>query len=133
MAHLSACTITENQNPANFSSVEIGEQKFEVEIANTNESRQKGLMFRESLEKNKGMLFVFDYEEKHSFWMKNTLLPLDIIWISKDKKIVDIQAMQPCTEDPCKSYQPIANSKYVLEVGAGIFYGKLGDKAMIDF
>jgi uncharacterized membrane protein (UPF0127 family) len=133
MAHLSACTITEDQNPAKFSSVEIGEQKFEVEIANTNESRQKGLMFRENLEKNKGMLFIFDYEEKHSFWMKNTLIPLDIIWISKEKKVVDIQTMQPCIKNPCKSYHPNKNSQYALEVGAGVFHGKLGDNVKIDF
>ena len=133
MAHLSGCAISNNENPARFSEVKIGEQSFEVEVVDDDESRQKGLMFREKLEQDKGMFFIFDYEGKHSFWMKNTLIPLDIIWISEDKKIVDVQTMQPCITEKCESHRPEIDSKYVLEVGAGIFRGKTGDLVEISF
>jgi uncharacterized membrane protein (UPF0127 family) len=127
MAHLTSCSIPTDKNPTKFSTVEIGQQSFHVEIANTNETRQRGLMFREKLADNEGMLFLFDSPDKHSFWMKNTLIPLDIIWISDDKKVVDIQTMQPCAKDPCPSYQPPNEAQYVLEVGAGKFRGEIGD------
>jgi len=90
-----------------------------VEIADDYAERQTGLMFREELEKDSGMLFVFDKEEFHSFWMKNTLIALDIIWIDENLKIVDIQYAFPCVEEPCKVYTPKEKAKYVLEVKFG--------------
>ena len=87
-----------------------------VEIADNNEERAKGLMFRSFLEQGSGMLFVFDDEDYHSFWMKNTLIPLDALFISKSFEIVDIKHMEPCKQDPCISYRAIKPAKYVLEV-----------------
>jgi len=133
MAHLSGCSISNSENPAKFSQVKIGEQLFQAEVVDTNESRQRGLMFRKKLADESGMLFIFDYIGKHSFWMKNTLIPLDIIWISDDKKVVDIQTMQPCLTENCASYVPKNDSQYVLEVGAGKFRGNLGDSVEISF
>jgi len=133
MAHLSGCSISSSENPAKFSQVKIGEQLFQAEVVDTNESRQRGLMFRKKLADESGMLFIFDYIGKHSFWMKNTLIPLDIIWISDDKKVVDIQTMQPCLTENCASYVPKNDSQYVLEVGAGKFRGNLGDSVEISF
>lgn len=127
MAHFTGCSISDDENPANFLKVQVGEQSWQVEIADDDRSRHRGLMFREILEDNKGMLFVFDESRRHSFWMKNTLIPLDIIWISEDKKVTDIQTLQPCKTEICESYQPETNAKYVLEVGAGKFRGNLGD------
>jgi uncharacterized membrane protein (UPF0127 family) len=132
MAHLTSCSISNTENPAKISTVKIGDQVFQAEIADTNELRQRGLMFRENLAKNSGMIFIFDHIGKHSFWMKNTLIPLDLIWISADKKVVDVQTLQPCTKDPCQSYIPKNDAKYVLEVGAGIFRGILGDTVEFD-
>lgn len=132
MAHLSGCVISNKQNPAKFSTVKVNKQSWQVEIADTDELRQRGLMFRENLDENKGMLFFFDHVGTHSFWMKNTLIPLDLIWISEDKKVVDIQTLQPCKKDPCPSYTPANNSKYVLEVGAEKFRGNLGDLVEIN-
>ncbi len=93
---------------------------FKVQIADTDEKRRKGLMFVEKLPEDEGMLFTYNQEWIYSFWMKNTLIPLDIIWFNKDKKIVDIQTMQPCETDECPSYTPKWKAQYVLEVNAGL-------------
>ncbi|MBL7055570.1 DUF192 domain-containing protein [Candidatus Woesearchaeota archaeon] len=93
--------------------------KVKVEIVDEPEERMKGLMFRESLGKQEGMLFIFESEDYYPFWMKNTLIPLDMMWISDDKTIIDIQTAVPCEEDPCPSYYPVGDSRYVLEVNAG--------------
>jgi len=99
--------------------VKIGDAKVLVELAVTPEEKAKGLMHREYLDENKGMLFIFEDEKAPSFWMKNTLIPLDMIFINSDNKIVDILIAEPCKKDPCKSYMPKADAKYVLEVNAG--------------
>ena len=95
-----------------------GKQQIKVnaEIADDSSKRMLGLMFREKLDENAGMLFVFDDEDYQTFWMKNTLIPLDIIFINKDMKIVDIKHAFPCKEDPCKQYNSSKPAKYVLEV-----------------
>lgn len=90
--------------------------KISVEIADDNNEREKGLMFRERLDENSGMLFVFDDESYRSFWMKNTLIPLDIIFIGKNFEIVDIKNAVPCREYPCALYKSSKPAKYVLEV-----------------
>jgi uncharacterized membrane protein (UPF0127 family) len=107
--------------------ITVGNQTFSVEVATTSQERQRGLMFRESLEPGTGMFFIFEKEDFYGFWMKNTLIPLDIIWINADKKIVDIQTLQACTEKPCDSHIPSQKALYVLEVNAGEFEGKIGD------
>ncbi|MBN1170248.1 DUF192 domain-containing protein [Candidatus Micrarchaeota archaeon] len=91
----------------------------EVEIANTMTTRAKGLMGRTILGENEGMLFVFDKEERHSFWMLNTTIPLDAIHVSKNGTVVDILQMDPCTLLQCTSYLPKEKSRYVLEVNQG--------------
>ena len=110
--------------------IENGERtiKMNVEIADDNGKRMQGLMYRKELGENSGMLFVFDNEDYYSFWMKNTLIPLDIIFISKDMEIVDIKNAQPCNEDPCALYKPSKPAKYVLEVNNG-FAAKNGIKS----
>ena len=109
---------------------------FEVELSITNEEQMLGLMFRKSLGKNKGMLFVFEKEGGSSFWMKNTLIPLDIIWINENKEVVFIsENTQPCKEDSCFSIAPDKKAKYVLEINAGISKEiglKVGDRLEIN-
>jgi|TARA_Y100000310_G_scaffold248848_1_gene254817 hypothetical protein len=102
----------------NYVSIDNGKEniKVDVEVADDLSERTQGLMFRESLNKNSGMLFIFEEEEKHAFWMKNTLIPLDMIFISEDLEIVDIKNAIPCEEENCKSYAPKEKAKYVLEV-----------------
>jgi uncharacterized membrane protein (UPF0127 family) len=66
------------------------------------------------------MLFVFDVEDYYSFWMKNTLIGLDMIWLDKGKRIVHIERdVPPCKTDPCPSYTPKRPGSYVLELKAG--------------
>ncbi len=89
----------------------------EVEVARTEPERERGLMFRERLEPGHGMLFVFDEESQHDFWMKDTLIPLDMIFIDSSKRIVGIVARaEPRTLTPRRVLAP---SRYVLEVPGG--------------
>jgi YVTN family beta-propeller protein len=92
-----------------------------VDVANDPEEQSRGLMFRKSMEWNNGMLFVFEDVKYLSFWMKNTYIPLDMIFVDKDLRIVDIKEdVQPCLqEDICPSYPSKQPAKYVLEVNAG--------------
>lgn len=117
------------QKSTQLSQVRIGEQLFQVEVADNDVRRQMGLMWRESLSENGGMLFVFQQEFKHSFWMKNTLIPLDLIWISADMQVVDFQTAEPCPANvsDCPSFAPKEKALFVLEVDAGAFLGKVGD------
>lgn len=99
--------------------VEISDVRVSVEVPATPAEMAKGLMHRESLGENEGMIFVFDKEAKYSFWMKNTLIPLDMIFINDDNKIVDILNAVPCKEEPCEHYIPKEKAVYVLEVNNG--------------
>jgi uncharacterized membrane protein (UPF0127 family) len=91
-----------------------------AELAVTAEERARGLMFRESLLPDQGMLFVFEVEDYHSFWMKNTLISLDMLWLDKEKRIVHIERdVPPCQADPCPSYTPKRPGSYVLELKSG--------------
>ena len=92
----------------------------EVEVAKTETQRSRGLMYRDSLKQEKGMLFVFECEHIQRVWMKNTLIPLDIIFISKQGKVVSIlKELQPCIKDPCNIYASTKRAKYMLEINAG--------------
>lgn len=91
----------------------------QVEIVQDAESRQLGLMYREKLEENHGMLFVFESTQILSFWMRNTFIPLDIAFIDAAGVIVDIQRMEPLDES--KQYISAAPALYALEVNAGWF------------
>lgn len=114
------------------SRVIINKSVFEVELASTPESRALGLMYRESLEKNNGMLFIFDDENERGFWMKNTKIPLGMVFISKDKKVVNVITAQPCLQDSCATYPSNGPSQYVLEVNAGEAENiKVGDSVSI--
>ena len=94
------------------------EHRFEVEIAATDRQRSMGLMFREDMPADHGMLFLFEAEGQRYFWMKNTPLPLDIIYIGANGKIVSIAAdTEPFSLDAIPSGGP---AKFVLEVNAGI-------------
>jgi uncharacterized membrane protein (UPF0127 family) len=111
-----ACTACASGGP----SVELGGKSFAVEIADTREKQALGLMFRDEMPADKGMLFIFPSEAPRSFWMKNTRIPLDIMYFDKDLNMVSISAdTQPCRVSRCPSYPSIAPAKYVLELNAG--------------
>lgn len=92
-----------------------------LELAITEQEREMGLMFRDSLSPDAGMLFIFDSEARWPFWMKNTFIPLDIVWLDATGVIVDLRAnVQPCRRDPCPSFAPNAPARAVLELKAGV-------------
>jgi len=93
----------------------------QVEVARTEEKRALGLMFRTALPEDRGMLFIFEQAGLHRFWMKNTLIPLDMVWMDERKRIIHIEyQVPPCKLDPCAVYGPSADSLYVLEVISGV-------------
>lgn len=107
--------------------------RFKVEIAETERSRMQGLMYRSILPTSQGMFFIFEKEEPRSFWMKNTYIPLDIIYINNNMKIVKIQSYtQPLTTSSVPSERP---ARFVLEINAGLSdkYGiKEGDVLLLE-
>ncbi|MBI4359047.1 MAG: DUF192 domain-containing protein [Candidatus Nealsonbacteria bacterium] len=93
---------------------------FSIELARTAAEQAKGLMFRKELGQDQGLLFVFDQEKILPFWMKNTLIPLDIIWINREQKVVFIEEMaRPCVQDPCPLIDPKTEARYVWEIPGG--------------
>ena len=99
----------------------FGNDCFSVEIADSDVERTRGLMGREFLASDRGMLFIFEREGNYPFWMKDTLIPLDMIWLNADKEIVYIfENAQPCLEEPCEIIYPEGDAMYVLEVNAGV-------------
>ena len=91
-----------------------------VEIAADDELRAQGLMFRDHLEPGTGMLFLFKEDGDNAFWMKNTLIPLDIIWLDASQRVVHVKYnVPPCKVANCPSYPPGVPSRYVLEVAGG--------------
>lgn len=107
-------------------------EKLTIEIADNDEETTQGLMYRRTMPDSCGMLFIFPNSEPRNFWMKNTYLPLDILFLNESKKIVTIQANRiPFSEEQIPSYQ---DAKYVLEVNAGYCKRKGIEKGdMIEF
>ncbi|MBI3619087.1 DUF192 domain-containing protein [Candidatus Peregrinibacteria bacterium] len=89
-----------------------------VEFARTEQERMAGLMNRQTIG-NDGMLFLFDHPQELSFWMKNTLMPLDVLFFDGDGAFVSVQEMQPCTTDPCSFYASNGQAQEALEVPIG--------------
>ena len=106
---------------------------FNVEVAKTIEERRSGLMYRKKLLNNEGMLFVFPHERIIQLWMKNTYIPLDVIFISENKVIVDIKRnMKRLSETIVRSK---VKSRYALEFNAGLINKldiKIGDKVLFN-
>ncbi len=107
------------KSPAATPVLTIDGVRLNIEIVQDAESRQQGLMNREQLAEDQGMLFVFESTRMLSFWMRNTYIPLDIAFIDEGGKIVDIQRMEPL--DDTTSYHSAAPALYALEVNAGWF------------
>ena len=90
----------------------------QIEVANDDPTRERGLMFRKSMPQDHGMLFIFPDEAPRSFWMKNTYLPLDLVFISSKHQVVGVvHQAEPMTTTP--RYVP-APAQYVLEINAGL-------------
>ena len=114
MSMLSGCA-----NAGNW--VELGGQRYKVEVADDDAERARGLMFRDELASGSGMIFVHDREEPQAYWMKNTRIPLDILYFDNARKLVAQQrGVPPCSAgDACPPYPSNAPARYVLELNAG--------------
>lgn len=100
--------------------VEVAGERYFVEIADDPESRARGLMFRDDLERDQGMLFVWRQAEPRAFWMRNTRIALDIVYIGPDLRIVAWSLdTPPCRTRNCPNYPSGRPAQYVLEVRAG--------------
>ena len=109
--------------------ISINNVRLKVEIADTSKLRSKGLMFRKSLDEDKGMLFIFNKVKVVSFWMKNTFIPLSVAFINEDFKIIHIEDMSPLDEETI--HTSLVSIKYAIEVNQGWFKKndiKIGDK-----
>ncbi len=108
--------------PKKYQKVQIGNEIYKLEIADTNAKRAKGLMFRRNLKSDEGMLFIFPQEGRHSFWMYNTYILLDMIWLNNNWEIVhEEKGAPPCGETnplKCLSYKPGSPAKYVIEIAS---------------
>jgi uncharacterized membrane protein (UPF0127 family) len=111
-------TASSQVSDKNFIDLKIKDKKIKVEVVRTEQEKAKGLMFRENLEKDEGMIFVYGREDYLSFWMKNTRIPLSIAFLDKNGKIVDIQDMIPFSLQTHVSAFP---ARYALEVNQGWF------------
>jgi hypothetical protein len=98
--------------------IAAGMHRIEAEVANTLDTRMRGLMQRRNMPSHRGMLFVFDADARHCMWMKNTLLPLSVAFLDAEGHIVNIEEMQPQTEDNHCAAKP---ARYALEMNAGWF------------
>jgi len=98
----------------------VDHNRFHVEIAETLEERQQGLMFRERMPLDHGMLFIQPQAAPTAFWMKNTLIPLDMLFFDSDGRLLEIRAeTPPCTVPVCPTYSSDGPIKYILELNAG--------------
>ncbi len=117
--------------------VTLNGQTFKVELADDDNSRAMGLMYREQMSDDEGMLFIFPNSQMRAFWMKNTLIPLDILYFDQNKKLVSIsENTPPCknTTSRCQNYPSAKPAKYVLEINAGLskkYDFKTGDELLI--
>lgn len=100
-----------------------GDHTFYVEIADNKEEREYGLQYRESLDDDKGMFFVYNDEDRRAFWMPNMLMSLDIVFFDKDYQVVDFfENVPPCEladTSQCPHYIPVNEAQYVLEISSG--------------
>jgi len=101
--------------------VELGGKRYDVEIADTDAERERGLMFRDSLSAGRGMLFIHEREAPQAYWMKNTRIPLDILYFDNSRRLVSQQRdVPPCSlGDACPPYPSEVPARYVLELNAG--------------
>lgn len=97
-------------------SMQIGSVTYTLEIAANDAQRARGLMFRDQMPAEHGMIFIFDDEQVRSFWMKNTRIPLDIIYLSDQGKVVSIKSMKPFDEKSVSSEFP---ARFAIELNAG--------------
>lgn len=112
----------------------LGEESIELEVAKTPEQQEMGLMYRTILPPNRGMLFSFSPPRRVAFWMKNTLIPLDMVFLKEGKIMAILKDVPPCTTPTCPVYNPQVMTDSVIELSAGRAQSlnlQIGDKINI--
>ncbi len=113
---LSACS---SSPESSSSQVCAGARCRAVSLAQTPAQQAKGLMGVSELASDQGMLFVFSVADRYAFWMKNTVIPLDIVWIDEAFRVVHLEQASPCLTEVCPTYTPDAPARRVLELASG--------------
>jgi len=108
--------------------IEINRVEYNLEIAETSSQRSQGLMFRHSLTQQEGMLFIYPKSGDHRIWMKNTLIPLTVIWLDENESVIGIKQLQPCDTNFCPAFGVHRPSRYVIELNAGSHGIEPGDR-----
>lgn len=127
------CGCQQNQHKVTINNID-----FYVELADDDNERAMGLMYRKQMDEDAGMLFIFPNSQPRAFWMKNTLIPLDILYFDNNRKLINIsENTPPCknTTTRCPNYPSKRPAKYVLEINAGLSkkHGfKAGDEMVIE-
>jgi len=107
--------------------IRLGQTSYQVELALTPAQRRKGLMHREQLESNAGMLLVYPKSGDHRVWMKNMRIPLQVLWIDDRFKVLHIMRLEPCQLSPCPVYSAPVPARYILELNDGNHKVEPGD------
>lgn len=116
--------VTKENSQKKLHTLKLAGKVLKVELAEDENSRRRGLMFRKSLNEDEGMLFIFPDETQLSFWMKNTFIPLDIGFFDKDKRLINFLSMEPVKSEMqvnLPSYESRGPAKFALEVNQGWF------------
>jgi len=129
---------TDNESSPRYNQtiVIINDQILIADLAVTPKERELGLSIKKNMSENEAMLFVFDDESAHTFWMKGMHFSIDILWIDSDKRVVSIEhSLPPCKSDgECATYTPSADSLYVLETTSGFankYHIEVGSKVRL--
>ena len=119
---LSLCVLSACATASNGAWVELKGKRFTVEVADDAAERERGLMFRDELAADTGMIFIHDNEQPLAYWMKNTHIPLDILYFDHARKLVSVQQrVPPCSlGDRCPPFASEGPALYVLELNAGV-------------
>ena len=126
---LLACATARAAEPCSAGmQVEIGSQRFRVELAATQEAREQGLSGRDRLLDDTGMWFEFIPAGMPGFWMRSMRFPIDLIWVSPENRVVGALTLPVCARDPCPIHHPPQAVAHVLEIAAGRFSGRTGDR-----
>lgn len=122
LAGIALCNLCSCATASNGAWVELKGKRFAVEVADDAAERERGLMFRDTLAADSGMIFIHDYEEPLAYWMKNTRIPLDILYFDHTRRLVSAQQrVPPCSlGDQCPPFASTGPALYVLELNAGV-------------
>lgn len=113
---------------AELREVTINGSSYRIELATTAAARALGLMHRPSLGADRGMLLVYPRDGEHAIWMKNMRIPLRVYWLDADFRVVAARRLEPCLANPCPTYRPAVESRYVLELSDREHSIALGDR-----